>query len=322
MTRRTQAGFPMRFDTPSLSSLIGALRRAVRPPRSSVLLNWARVHASASVLASLARAYLASTEARAVERLLRGGHHEKAAVRFCERFSARCFPLEYVQAGARGDRLLLQITEGIQYERYGENWEDVGDLWSLKPVFLLSWALMEDPYGALRDEFMQDEPGAEEERDPYRLCDEARSAIAQFTVLKVDKLFAEVPVDGFSADHLQPRFAATIWEPLLWAAPWLWRLTGNPFLDESDDDFGESEAWSLTNVLRLTAEYREALRIMLAIHRFDEWLSQDPAERACGAVRAALGPPADRMSNLTELPVLARQHQGSVLEQDRLTERV
>lgn len=304
ITGPLNAGFRMPPRPPALSSLTRAFRRGVRPCRSSEVLTWARVHASASVLAGLARDYLRPTDALLVERLLRRGRHEKAAQHFCDRFSARCFPLEYACTSGRGTHLLLEITSGIQHERYGENWEEMCDLWSLKPVFLLSWALMEDPYGPLRDEFVQDEHEAARSGDKYRLRDEARDAIAQFTQLTVDELFAEVPVDGFSAEHLRPRFTGTIWEPLLWAAPWLWRLSGNPFLDESDDDFGESEPWSLATVLRLTAGYREALRIMRAIHEFDEWLIRAPAERASGGVHAALGLACDRTSTLMDLPVL------------------
>jgi len=307
---------------PALSSVIRAFRRGVRPPRSSEVLSWARAHTSASLLANQARDFLRPTDALMIERLLRTGRHETAAQHFCDRFSARCFPLEYVWTGGRGNQLLTEVTGGIQHERYGENWEDIGDLRSLKPVFLLSWALMEDPYGALRDEFMQDEPGGDEQRDVYRLCDEARDAVAQFAQLDVNELFADVPVDGFGADHLRPRFNGTIWEPLQWAAPWLWRLSGNPFLDEADDDFGETEPWSLEAVLRLAAEYREAVRIMSAIHAFDGWLSEAPAERAWAAVRAALGPPRDRTSTLTDLPVLRCGVDASVQDHEMVTEGV
>jgi hypothetical protein len=186
----------------------------------------------------------------------------------------------------------------------GENWEELGDLWSLKTVFLLSWALLKDPYGELRNEFMQDEPGAGDQRDNYRLCDEARDAIAQFAQLDVNQLFAAVRVDGFDADYLRPRFSGTVWEPLLWAAPWLWRLTGNRFLDRADEDYGETEPWSRETVLELSAEYRGAVRIMRAIHRFDDWLAEAPAERARGAVAAALGAPCDRISTLIDLPIV------------------
>ena len=43
----------------------------------------------------------------------------------------------------------------------GRRW---GDLWSLKPVFLLSWALMEDPYPD--DEFVEDDVPDEEQGRP------------------------------------------------------------------------------------------------------------------------------------------------------------
>jgi len=69
-------------------------------------------------------------------------------------------------------------TSGVQHQGYGENWEELGDMWSLRPVFLLSWALMEDPYGPRRDEFMQDETGDDEQASVDRHCDEARAGIA------------------------------------------------------------------------------------------------------------------------------------------------
>lgn len=319
---RLNSGSHVLSKSPALSSLIRAFRRRVRPPLSSQVVTWARAHASASVLAGLGREYLRPADALMIERLLRTGRHEKAAQHFCDRFSARCFPLEYVWTGGRGNRLLLEVAAGIQHERYGENWEEIGDLWSLKTVFLLSWALMEDPYGALRDEFMQDEPGGDERGDAYRLCDEARDAVAQFAQLDVHELFADVPRDGFSADHLRARFSGSNWEPLLWAAPWLWRLSGNTFLDEDDGDFGEPEPWSVAAVLKLAAEYRESVRIMRAIHRFDDWLNEAPVERASAAIRAALGPPGDRTSTLTDLPVLPRPDHTSGLEQEMAAEGV
>ena len=167
----------MRTKPPALSSVIRALRRGIRPPRSSEVLTWARSHVSASVLARLGRDYLRPSDAVVIERLLRAGRHKKAAQHFCDRFSGRLFPLEYVRTGARQSQLLLEVTSGIQHERYGENWEEQGDFWSLKPVFQLSWTLMEDPYGPLRDEFMQEEHEAAGHSDTYGLCDEARDAI-------------------------------------------------------------------------------------------------------------------------------------------------
>jgi hypothetical protein len=300
-----------------VTAAIRAFRQSAIPPRQSGTLNWARVHASASALADLGHAYLRPADSCIVERLLRSGRHAKATQHFCDRFSARYFPLEYIWSGRRDDQLLLEVTAGIQQECYGENWEELGDLWSLKTVFLLSWALLEDPYGELRDEFMQDEAGAEGQRDNYRLCDEARDAIAQFAQLDVNELFAEVPVDGFDADYLRPRFNGTVWEPLLWAAPWLWRLTGNRFLDRADEDYGETEPWSHGTVLALSAEYREAVRIMRAIHGFDEWLSEAPAEHARGAVAAAVGAPCDRISTLVDLPIVC---QPSVTSRQRSAE--
>ena len=287
-----------------VTAAIRAFRQSAIPARQSGTLSWARVHASASALADLGGAYLRPPDSSIVERLLRSGRHAKATQHFCDRFSVRHFPLEYIWSGRRDDQLLLEVTAGIQHECYGENWEELGDLWSLKTVFLLSWALLEDPYGELRDEFMQDEHGAGDQRDNYRLCDEARDAIAQFAQLDVNELFAGVPVDGFDADYLRPRFNGTVWQPLLWAAPWLWRITGNRFMDRTGEDYGETEPWSQGAVLELSAEYREAVRTMRAIHGFDDWLAEAPAERARGAVEAALAAPSDRISSVIDLPVV------------------
>ena len=104
------------------------------------------------------------------------------------------------------------------------------------------------------------------------------------------------------------RLAGTRWEPLLWAAPWLWHISGNPFLDREYDDYPEPEDWSLSNVLRLSAKYREALRVMRAVDAFDSWLLQAPAERIRAAVEAAPGPPSGRIPTLPDLPVI--QHQA------------
>jgi hypothetical protein len=113
-----------------------------------------RAGVHASTLAGLAQAYLQASDAHAIERLLQAGHHHQAAKRFCDCFSERQFPLEYAYS-ERGD-LIVELTGGIQHEGYADNWEEIGDLWALKPVFLLSWALTEDPYGPLRDEFLHD----------------------------------------------------------------------------------------------------------------------------------------------------------------------
>ena len=264
-------------------------------------LAWVRSGVCAATLANLAHAFLQSTDADRVERLLLAGHHDRAANHFCERFSARHFPLDYASTG-RGE-LIGELTNGIQHDGYGENWEEMGDMWSLKPVFLLSWALMEDPYPP-DDEFVDDDVPDNEQAKPYRLCDEAREGIAHVADLPVRELFDGVPVDGFSPDHLRSRFTATCWEPLLWAGPWLWRFSGNPFLDRDGDDYSEPEPWSASSVFRLAAEYREALRIMRAIDEFDSWLLHSPAERARAAVHAALGPPAIRTSTLLDLPIV------------------
>ena len=105
ITRRL-AGSTMLPKPPALSSVIRAFRRGVRPPRSSEVLSWARAHTSASLLANQARDFLRPTDALMIERLLRTGRHETAAQHFCDRFSARCFPLEYVWTGGRGNQLL------------------------------------------------------------------------------------------------------------------------------------------------------------------------------------------------------------------------
>ena len=292
------------FAPPAPSSALHALYRAAKPPRLNVVLAWVRAGVHASTLAGLAQAYLKASDAHAIERLLRAGHHQQAAQRFCERFSERLFPLEYAYSG-RGD-LIVELTSGIQHEGYADNWEEIGDLWALKPVFLLSWALTEDPYGPLRDEFLQDNLPEDEQESPYRLCDEAREAIAHIAELPAQELFAGLPPDGFPVDHLSSRFVATCWEPLLIAAPWLWRLSGNSFLDRDSDDYPEPEPWSASSVFRLTADYREARRIMRAIDGFNSWLEESPGERSRAAVQAALGPPSDRISSLLDLPIADR----------------
>jgi hypothetical protein len=65
------------------------------------------------------------------------GQHDQAAMRFCSFFTARRFQLEYASVGR--NKLLVELTSAIQHEGYGDNEEELGDLWSLKPVFLLSW---------------------------------------------------------------------------------------------------------------------------------------------------------------------------------------
>ena len=245
-----------------------------------------------------------ASDANAIERFLRAGHHDQAAERFCERFSERQFPLEYAHT-ERGD-LIVELAGGIQHEGWGENWQEWGDLWSLKSVFALSWALMEDPYD---DELLEDDLPDEEQGSPYRLCDEARAAIADLAKQPATELFDGVPPDGFPAHHLSSRFTGTCWEPLLWAAPWLWRTSGNPFLDRDEDDYPEPEPWSASGVFYLTAQYREALRIMRAVDGFDTWLLHAPAERTRAAVQAAMGAPANRISPLLDLPI-ADRHAG------------
>jgi len=262
-----------------------------------------RAQAHVGILAALATSYLPEVDADAIVRLLRSGRHDRAAEQFGGCFSERYFPLACPPRFGGGPPALVEVTAGIQFEGYGETWEEYGDLWALKPVFLLSWALMEDPYGALRDEFARDEADPEQ-ASPDRLCDQARDAVAEIADRRVDELFADVPIDGFPSAYLRPRFSGTHWEPLLWAAPWLWRLSGNLFLDRTDDDYDEPEPWTQDRVFRLAAEYREAIRIMDAVHAFDTWLCEAPAERARAAVQAALGPASDRIPSLLDLPVI------------------
>jgi hypothetical protein len=288
-----------------------ALRRQALPPAIGDLLAWVRTHAHAGTVAGLARTYLRPRDARAIERLLRAGQHGQAADRYCQRFSERCFPLEYPWTRRADGRLLIEVAAGIQHEGYADSWEEYADLWSLKPVFQLSWALMEDPYGDLRDEFLLDEYPDEEASSADRLCDQAREAIAHVAGIPADGLFADVPADGFPYAHLRDRFTGTRWEPLLWAAPWLWRLSGNPFLDQSNEDMADPVPWADSQVFRLAAAYREAVRMMDAVQAFDAWLCQAPTERAAAAVRAALGPPSDRISTILDLPILDKRAGGS-----------
>ena len=65
---------------------------------------------------------------------------------------------------------------------------------------------MEDPYGG---ELMEDDDPEEEQGSRYRLCDEAREAIAELAELPIQALFDGVPADGFPADHLRSRFTGT-----------------------------------------------------------------------------------------------------------------
>jgi hypothetical protein len=74
---------------------------------------------------------------------------------------------------------------------------------------------MEDPYGDLRDEFLQDEDLGDETSSVDRVCDQAREAIADFARVPGRRAVASVPVDGFPSAHLRDRFTGTCWEPLL-----------------------------------------------------------------------------------------------------------
>src|SRR6266700_2965070 len=181
---------------PAASSALQALHRAGPPPLKAAVA-WVRAGAHAGTLASLAQTFLKASDAHAIERFLRAGRHDQAAKRFCERFSERHFPLAYAHT-QRGD-LIVEVAGGIQHEGWGENWQEWGDLWSLKPVFALSWALMEDPYD---DEFFEDDVPDEEQGSLYRLCDEARAVIADLAKQPAGELFDGVPAVGFPAHDL------------------------------------------------------------------------------------------------------------------------
>jgi hypothetical protein len=127
---------------PAPSSALHTLNQAAGPPRLKAAVAWVQAGAHAGTVASLAQAFLKASDAHAIECFLRTGHHDQAAKCFCERFSERLFPLEYAHT-QRGD-LIVELASGIEHEGWGENWQEWGDLWSLKPVFALSWALMED----------------------------------------------------------------------------------------------------------------------------------------------------------------------------------
>jgi hypothetical protein len=122
------------------------------------------------------------TEARAIARRLRAGRHGPAAQRFLDAFAERWFPLASPWTGGDG-RLLVELAEGIQPEGYGDLWEEYADLWGLKPVFLLSWALLQDPFSDLEADLAADVPdelGQAEVRG-YRWRDQAQDAIAELT---------------------------------------------------------------------------------------------------------------------------------------------
>jgi hypothetical protein len=175
-------------------------------------------------------------------------------------------------------------------------------------VFLLSWALLQDPFSDLEADLVAadapDELGQAEVRG-YRWRDQAQDAIAELTGRPVAELFAGVPDDGFPVADLEARLLGTEWEPLLWAAPWLWRLSGNAFLDRCPaEEQPEAEPWSRSAVFRLAAEHREALRIMRAVDAFDIRLTGSPSDCARGAIEAALGPPSGRLSTLLDLRVV------------------
>jgi hypothetical protein len=91
-------------------------------------------------------------------------------------------------------------------------------------------------------------PETDVRHQPKSLYDFNRSGCTVSAVLRVrpsskrlfvfDRFtqFADLPPDGFPVDHLRSRFVATCWEPLLIGALWLWRLSGNSFLDLDSDD--------------------------------------------------------------------------------------
>jgi hypothetical protein len=272
------------------------------------MLAWLGSQAHAGVLVQLAQTYLGPRDARTIGRFLRAGQHGRAAECFCTRFGERWFPLAYTWTGQDGGHLLAEVVDGIQHEGYGDLWEEFTDLWALKSVFLLAWALMQDPYADLEEELEQPDFAAQardSDQRPYRLRDQAQDAIAHLTGLTIAELFAGVPDVGFTLDHLKLRFAGTVWEPLLWAAPWLWRLSGNTFLDLClDADPPETVPWSPSMAFRLKAMYREAIRVMSAVEDFDAWLSRAPVECSRGAVDAACGPPSGRWPTLLELLIV------------------
>jgi hypothetical protein len=298
-----------RSDTlPSPVWTLQTIERRLTPAAPRVVHAWLCAHASAAELIVLARQYLEPVHAMRVERELTAGRHGEAAERFCRVFSRRCFPLEYPWTGAYDGRFLVELVSGIHHAGYGDEWEQLGDIWSLRLVFVLSWSLMEDPYGPLRDEFFQDEMGNDHTEVGDRLLDEARACVAHAAQVDAEKLFAGIPVDGFSFNVLQARLNGTLWEPLVWAAPWLWRLSGNPFLDQAADDDPDPVAWSPSTVFELSRAHREAVRVMRAIDSLDQWLCRAPAERIPAAVQAALARPADRVSKLADLPILGGHH--------------
>ena len=138
-----------RTTTPEGSGRLGARRRVCRHPRQP----------GAGVLEGFRRARDRTLPASwpprpSSEALLRA-------------FLGAAIPTR-VRPDQRGD-LIVELAGGIQHEVWGENWQEWGDLWSLKLVFALSWALMEDPYD---DELFEDDILDEEQRSPDRLCDE------------------------------------------------------------------------------------------------------------------------------------------------------
>jgi hypothetical protein len=167
---------------------------------------------------------------------------------------------------------------------------------------------MQDPFAELEEEFDEADltaHGDDRDRRPYRLRDQAQDAIAHLTGLSTNDLFDSVPDSGFKIGDLRLRFDGTAWEPLLWAAPWLWRLSGNDFLDLClEADQPDTEPWSRSTVFRLTATYREAMRVMKAVDGFDTWLTRSPVGCVRDAVEAAVAPLSGRWPTLLELPVV------------------
>src|SRR5260370_36720061 len=90
---------------PAPSSALDMLHRTAGPPRPKAAVAWARAGAHAGTLASLAQAFLKPSDAHAIERFLPAGHHDRAAKRFCEPFSALQFLLEDAHT-QRGDLIV------------------------------------------------------------------------------------------------------------------------------------------------------------------------------------------------------------------------
>ena len=114
------------------------------------------------------------------------------------------------------------------HEGYGDLWEEFADLWALKPAFLLAWALIQQhPYAELEEELEEADltaHGADRDRRPHRLRDQAQDAIAHLTGLSTTDLFASVPDSGFMIGDLRRHRvgAPALGGALALAAEWQW----------------------------------------------------------------------------------------------------